>query len=151
MSIPNEFWTSSPFEQLSDAQRSDLATCCDFSSYAAGKSIYEAGAPATGAYLLLSGTVGMTDPGMASLGDTEQTLDAGSFFSRGSLLAAVNHRHHCVARTDTVVALLSRNAFLEAVTRDRSFSFRVIDDIVQRGSEEVRSLNHAIHGLLSAS
>lgn len=151
MSIPNEFWAVSPFEHLSEAQRFDLAGCCDFTSYAAGDAIYSAGTPSDGAFLVLSGSVAMTDPTMAAHGESEQTLTPGAFFSRGSLLEPMNHRHNCIAETNTVVAFLSRDAFLDAVGRDRSFSFRVIDDIVQRGSDEVRSLNHAIHGILGRS
>ncbi len=151
MGIPYEFWASSPFEGLSEVQRNDLANCCTFSAHKAGEPIYEVGSAAAGAYLLLSGTVLMTAPGSPTFENTEQVINAGAFFCRGSLLDAVDHRHSCVAQTDAVVAFLSREAFLEAVSRDRSFSFRVIDDIVMRGSEEVRHLNNAIHGLLSGS
>jgi CRP-like cAMP-binding protein len=153
VSIPSEFWAESPFDTLDADERAEFDAACETRAFAPGDLVYEAEKHSKGMYVLTSGSLALLDKAMATLSATGEVVvdEPGAAFSRGSLLETFPHRHECVAKSASEVAFLSREAFMTAFDANQAFALRLVDYIVQRGSDDVRALNQAIHGLLSES
>lgn len=153
MTIPAELWARPSFDRLDEAGRRGLEAAVEVRRFSAGEVVYEAGLDSKGMYILVSGELSLFDRVMATLsGDAEVVIERpGSLVSRGSLLDTFPHRHDCVARSACELLFLSREAFDAALEANEPFSLRLVDYLVQRGSDDVRALNQAIHGTLSQS
>ena len=151
MSIPAEFWAKGPFDALDADERAEFEAACEIRTFDAGEVLYEAEKNAKGMYILIAGSLGLLDRIMATLNASGEVVvdEVGAVISRGSLLDSFPHRHECVAKTEIQVAFLARETLLAAFEDNRPYAFRLIDFMVQRGSDDVRALNQAIHGLLS--
>jgi len=153
LSIPANFWAKTPFDSLDADERAEFEAACEIRSFSAGDVLYEAEKNSKGLYILISGALALADRTMATLSAGGEVVvdEAGALISRGSLLETFPHRHECTAKSAATVAFLPRGVFLKAFETNRPFTLRLIDFIVQRGSDDVRALNQAIHGLLSES
>lgn len=151
--IPEELWARAPFDRLDETGRRGFEEAAELRRFSAEEVIYEAGGDSKGMYIIASGQISLFDRVMATLsGDAEVIIDQrGALVSRGSLLDAFQHRHDCVARTDCELLFLSREAFETAFEANEPFALRLVDYLVQRGSDDVRAFNQAIHGTLSQS
>lgn len=138
-----------PFVGLDAAALAPLAAAMRELHVPAGETIVHEGSPATGARVLLSGTILREDPQLATLnaGPTE-TAESGTWFSRGALLLPVNHRHRFSARTDCAVLLLERVAFEQLLRDGEPVSHVLLDFLLDQMGDEIRELNQAINRLL---
>jgi CRP-like cAMP-binding protein len=115
----------------------------------AGETIVHEGTPATGARVLLSGTILREDPTLATLNASpSESAEAGTWFSRGALLLPLSHRHRFTALSDCAVLLLERTAFEALLERGAPAAYVLLDFLLDQMGDEIRDLNQAINRLL---
>lgn len=140
-----------PFDAMSDADRATLAGLLEAHSFAPGQNVYGAGDPSIGMKMLVSGTVVLTDVTLTTLStDPEVRIDrSGTLFSLGSLLMPFAHRHNVKAESEVEILLLPRRRFQRLIETGDPAGHRLLDHLLVRLASNVRTLNQAIHDLLT--